>query len=365
MFTIRSLILILALYTIGSSPFQLSTHHIIHTMGNQVSIAEQGTMNAIELINATTPSNGIQCQKPTPSADQVLVRVSTCSIDTQVDTVLNQKMAGYFLHSRTRPLILGWHFVGSVAALGTNVKDFKIGDRVWGILKYSPKQKQGTFAEYIVTGSNECCLLPSQVSDHTAAACSTELLTALQAVRDKGGFSTGKRLLVIGGGGGVESAAVAIGKRLGAHVIAICSAHHMSLVQKLGADRVIDRRDFRWDDDRETKYDVIFDTPNVYSFSECQHALNPGGTYVATLPSLDMVLAPLRHLFTSKRYALVNVESKRADLDLLGQWLVQGMPTRAVDSHFPISEIDKALARYRDPSRAGPVVLNVADGWAH
>jgi hypothetical protein len=61
----------------------------------------------------------------------------------------------------------------------------------------------------------------------------------------------------------------------------------------------------------------------------------------------------------------VRVESKRADLDLLGDWLVQGMPTRAIDSHFPISDIENALKRYRDPSRVGPVVLHVADGWAH
>mmetsp|Transcript_2604 Transcript_2604/g.4084 ORF Transcript_2604/g.4084 Transcript_2604/m.4084 type:complete len:94 (-) Transcript_2604:403-684(-) len=75
-----------------------------------------------------------------------------------------------------------------------------------------------------------------------AAAVTTEALTALQAMRDKGGLSKGKSILIIAAGGGVGTQAVQIAKVLKAgsdH--AVCSTKDASIATKLGADLVIDR----------------------------------------------------------------------------------------------------------------------------
>merc|ERR1712224_1037589 len=104
--------------------------------------------------------------------------------------------------------------VGSDAA--ANDVDLKEGVAVFGFLQYEPSQSQGAFAEYITVKHNECAIKPNDVSFEVAAASSTEAITALQAIRDKGGLklrSESKEqqqqtILVVGAAGGVGSAAV-------------------------------------------------------------------------------------------------------------------------------------------------------------
>merc|ERR1712224_849353 len=103
--------------------------------------------------------------------------------------------------------------VGSDAA--ANDVDLKEGVAVFGFLQYEPSQSQGAFAEYITVIHNACAIKPNDVSFEVAAASTTEAITALQAIRDKGGLRSSKSkeqqqqtILVVGAGGGVGSAAV-------------------------------------------------------------------------------------------------------------------------------------------------------------
>jgi len=66
--------------------------------------------------------------------------------------------------------------------------DLKEGVAVFGFLQYVPSQSQGAFAEYITVKHNECAIKPKDVSFEVAAASTTEAITALQAIRDKGGL---------------------------------------------------------------------------------------------------------------------------------------------------------------------------------
>ena len=132
-------------------------------------------------------------------------------------------------------------------------------------------------------------------------------------------------------------------------------------VEALGADVVIDRR--KSDAfDTESAYDVVFDTPAVHSFGRCAKILRSGGTYVTTLPDAALVTGMARALFTSKRCCFVQVASKRADLELVGSWLSDGLKV-PIDSRHKIADLGAALKRQADRGRLGRVVVDVAEGW--
>ena len=207
-------------------------------------------MKAVHFNKTDKTCKVVEIAKPTPQDDEVLVKVKFSALDTATPDVLSNSWVSYFLHAKADPLILGWHFSGIVEQLGAaassdhSASSLNIGDEVWGHLEYDPAQKQGSFSEYITVKTNACAKVPdkSKVTLDKYAAVATEAMTALQAIRDDGGLEKDMHLLVVGAAGGVGSAAVSIGKQLGAHVTAICSSKDVDFVKSLGADRVLDPR---------------------------------------------------------------------------------------------------------------------------
>ena len=319
-------------------------------------------MKAMEL-TFERKANLVEIPKPTPKNNEILVKVASAALDTTIDAVLSKSLIGKFTHASAKgPLILGWHFAGTVVELGPETKGYKIGDKVWGHLQYEPKQNQGSFAEYITVEPDACAIKPENVSFRKAAAAATESTTALQAMRDEGGLQKGKTILINGAGGGVGSLAVRIAKRLGAaKVTAVCSTKDVKRVKSLGADEVIDRTKGE-DPLVQRKYDVIFDTPNALPVRRSLGALASGGSYVATLPSWGLLGAFLLALFVSKKVTMIGCKSKKEDLELIGSWLEDGLEV-TVDSYYRVIKLEEAVARQSDRSKLGRVVVDVEGGW--
>lgn len=304
----------------------------------------------------------VEIAKPVPRDNEVLVKVAAAAIDTGLETVIENHFDAMFLHSKKAPLYLGWHFSGIVEALGDKVTTLREGQDVFGFLQYSPDTTQGSFSEYIVVGEEDCAIKPAPVSFEEAAASTTEALTALQAIRDIGGLSNGKRILIVGAAGSVGSAGVQIAKQLGAHVTAVCRTKDVDKVMELGADECIDRS--KVDPLKvKSKYDVIFDTPSACKASSYLSLLNKKGVYVQTLPTLGMLSGMFWTLFTSKKVRMVMAKSKQKDLELVGKWLADGHLKIAIDSTFKSHDMTKAMQRYADKSRNGRVVIQVKEGF--
>jgi NADPH:quinone reductase-like Zn-dependent oxidoreductase len=299
--------------------------------------------------------------KPTPGPSDVRVKVIASAVNAGEEKVIGGDFVGRFLHAKTSPLFLGWDFAGIVDALGDGVTDIDEGTAVWGHLAYSMSQKQGAFAEHITMPREALAAKPDDVPYHVVAATPTVALTGLQSLRDLGLLSEGRKALVIGAGGGIGSLAVGIGKRLGGHVTGVCSTKDVERVEALGVDAVIDRK--KTDPlDAESAYDVVFDTPAVHSFGRCEKILRAGGTYVTTMPKWSLLTGKARALFTSKHCYFVQVASKRADLELVGGWLSEGLEV-PIDSRHKIADLGAALKRQADRGRVGRVVVDVAEGW--
>jgi NADPH:quinone reductase-like Zn-dependent oxidoreductase len=318
------------------------------------------TMKAMEIADDGKAFQ-IEIPKPKPAKKQVLVKVKYSAVDTAVDAVLGRTWVGGFLHAKTKPRVLGWHFSGTIEQVGTDVTDFKVYDDVFGHLQYAPETKQGAFAEYVTVPAQDLAMKPETIDHDIAAASTTEGITALQAMRDLGGLSEGQSILIIGAGGGVGSSAVAIAKRLGGQVTAVCSTRDVERVGALGADNFIDRTKME-PFSGDAKYDVIFDTPCAYSAIKSLGKLNSKGTYVTPLPSWSLALAMFLSLFTGKGAKFVGCRSKKEDLELLGKWLEDGMKVE-IDSKYPISKLADAIQQQRKRTKTGRVVVKVEGGW--
>ena len=211
-------------------------------------------------------------EKPTPTDDQLLVRVRAASINPYdwhfvEGTPYVMRAMGVGLR-KPKDTHLGVDFAGTVEAVGKNVTQFKAGDEVFG-------GRGGAFAQYVCPRATRAVALkPANVSFEEAASVNIAGITALQALRDKGKVQPGQKVLINGASGGVGTFAVQIAKSLGADVTGVCSTRNVDLVKSLGADHVIDytKEDFTKSAER---YDVMLDNVGNHSLSECKGVLTP------------------------------------------------------------------------------------------
>ncbi|NQZ96838.1 MAG: NADPH:quinone oxidoreductase family protein [Myxococcales bacterium] len=170
---------------------------------------------------------------PTPEfgEGQVLVDVRAASVNYP-DVLV---MANRYQVSVPVPFTPGSEFSGSISAVGPGVARLAVGDAVYGATFV------GAFAEQAVVPEGSLTLVPEGVDLVDAAAFSVVYGTAYYALTTTGRLEAGDTLVVLGAAGGVGLASVAIGKLLGARVIAAASsAEKLAVCRSCGADETID-----------------------------------------------------------------------------------------------------------------------------
>src|SRR5881392_2775662 len=213
-------------------------------------------------------------EKPTPTDNQILVRVRAASVNPLDLTIRGPwPLRPIFGMRKPKDTRLGVDYAGTVEAVGKNVTQFKPGDEVFG-------GRGGAFAEYVCVRQDRLVATkPANITFDQAGSADMAGVTALQAVRDKGKVQPGQKVLINGASGGVGTFAVQIAKSFDADVTGVCSTRNADLVRSLGADHVIDytKEDFAKSDQH---YDVILDNVPNHSLSEIRRVLNPNGNYV-------------------------------------------------------------------------------------
>ena len=167
---------------------------------------------------------------------------------------------------------VGADVAGVVEAVGKDVTEFKPGDEVFGT-------SGAAWAEYAPAREVRLVRKPANVSFEEAAAVPIAAITALQALRDKGGVQPGQKVLINGASGGVGTFAVQIAKALGADVTAVCSTGNVELARSLGADRVVDytQEDFTRLSER---HELMIDIAGSQPFRKFRRVLTPKATVV-------------------------------------------------------------------------------------
>lgn len=303
-----------------------------------------------------------QVPRPTVGDGDVLVKVRAASLNA-LDWHLMRGIpyvvrlsAGLRRPKRTIP---GVDVAGVVEAVGRNVTGLRPGDEVWG-------EKSRSCAEYVCGAERLWVAKPPSLSFAEAAALPAAGVTALQALRDKGGVRPGIRVLVNGAGGGVGTFAVQIARADGAEVTAVTSPSDIDLVRSLGADVVLDRTrdDFTVGCPR---YDLIIDIGADRSLRAMRRALAPDGAVVLVGASEGRWVAPIARMtaagplsrFGDGRLLGHLTETRREDLLALAELVESGAVRPVIDRCYPLAETADALRYVETMQAAGKVIVTV------
>lgn len=305
-----------------------------------------------------------EVEKPAPKDNEVLVEVHATSIVYSDSIFVTGKpflvrlMGSGLLKPKYR--ILGVDVAGVVEAVGKNVKQFHLGDEVYGDLS---GYGRGGYAEYVCAPEKALALKPANCSFEEAAAVPESALVALQGLRDKGQIQPGKKVLVNGASGGIGTFAVQIAKSFGAEVTGVCSTKNLELVRSIGADKTIDytQEDFT---KNGQSYDLILATVGYRSIFDYKRALSPKGIHVVTGGTMaqifqPMLLGPLITMTGSKKMVNLSVRPNHEDLVFMKELIEAGKVKPVIDRRYMLSETAEAHRYYNERHSRGKVVITV------
>lgn len=301
-----------------------------------------------------------EIEKPDVPEDGVLVRVRASSVNiaewyAMTGLPLARIGSGLFKPKDTR---LGADFAGVVEMVGSQVKDFKPGDEVYG-------GKGGAYAEY-VTVKKAIAPKPANLTFEEAASVPTAGITALQAVRDHGKVQPGQKVLIHGASGGVGSFTVQIAKAFGAEVTAVCSSQNVEHARSLGADHVIDytKEDFTLSSQR---YDVLINVNGSKSWSAYKRVLKPeaivvlvGGPKTPLIGPLSLLIKmKISMLGSSQKFAFFIANFTREDFIMLKDLIEAGKVKPLVEQTYPMTRIADAMRHLGTGHAQGKIVVTM------
>jgi NADPH:quinone reductase-like Zn-dependent oxidoreductase len=210
---------------------------------------------------------------PSPSANQVLVEVAATSVNLSDWEGLTGHPGYARIGGRRAPArtVLGSDIAGRVAAVGSGVTRFRLGDEVYG----DNLGLKGGFAEYAVAPESALAHKPREL---TFAEASTLPQAGAIALQGTARARRGQRVLINGAGGGSGSFAIQLARLSGAHVTGVDNAGKLDFMRELGADVVVDYRseDFT----RLEPFDLVLDLVAYRSVFAYRRALARGGRYL-------------------------------------------------------------------------------------
>ena len=303
--------------------------------------------------------------------NQLLVKLQAAGINP-IDTKIRSRGTFY---PEEMPAILGCDGAGIVAAVGEQVTQFKPGDEVYFCAGGLGKQGTGNYAEYTVVEEHFVALKPQSLSFAQAAAAPLVLITAWEALYDRGRLSPGQKVLIHAGAGGVGHVAIQLAKIKGAEVCTtVGSPDKARLVRQLGADEPIlyKQTDFvaavlKWTNNLGV--DVAFDTVGGQTFFDTCNAVKIYGDLVTILEpnyslgtlktarnrnlriGLELMLTPmLQNLVTAQKY-------QGEILKQCATWIDEGKLTIHLQQTFPLAEAATAHTTLERGSMTGKMVL--------
>ena len=189
-------------------------------------------MKAVLIKEAGAPENLYlgEWETPQPKPHEVLVQVKATALN-RADTM--QRKGMYPPPPDASP-ILGLEIAGIITAIGTEVTQWKIGDKVCGL------NAGGGYAEYAVIPASQALPIPSNLSFEEAAGIPEVFLAAFQAINWIGQLQKGESILIHAGASGVGTAAIQIAKAIGAKVFVTASKGKHETCLQLGAEKAID-----------------------------------------------------------------------------------------------------------------------------
>ena len=299
--------------------------------------------------------------EPSPRGREVVIEAEAVGVNYP-DGLLVQ---GLYQAKPDVPFIPGMESAGTVVAVGPDVTQLKVGDRVVASMQL------GAFAEKVAVDEAAAMPLPDGFDAGIACALVCGYGTAHHALKQRADLKPGETLLVLGAAGATGLAAIQIGKTMGARVIAVASsAEKQALAKAEGADEAIGYDDLRGNIKRLTDgagVDVAFDPVGGEAFDALARSMAWNGRLLVigfasgTIPKLPVNLALV------KGYSLVGVfwgafTRKEPEVfadnmrELMG-WAVDGSVRPHVSERAKLADAADVLRRMHDRQTTGKIVL--------
>lgn len=300
--------------------------------------------------------------KPVPTDDEVLIQIQAVSVNGSD----RENLLGSPLYARIgglrkpRHQILGSDIAGRVEVVGRNIRDFHVGDEVFGEIP----GYHGGFAEYVCMPEPTLARKPAGITFEQAAAIPQAGVIALRGICTKGQVQPGQKVLINGAGGSAGVFAVQLAKLCGAEVTGVDHSAKLDFVRSLGADHVID---YASEDFTKTgrQYDLILDLIAHRSMFAYARALRPNGTYFCVGGAVTVLLqiallGPLLKPATGKNLRVLAVPQNRDDLIAITELCEAGKIIPVIDRHYSLQEVPEALRYVGEGRHKGKVVITMA-----
>ena len=322
-------------------------------------------MRAVRCHELTGPSSlrVDEIPAPTPGAGEVLVEVRAAALNFP-DVLLTY---GKYQFKADPPFVPGGEAAGVVRALGPSIEGLAVGDRVALTIM------NGAFAEQVVAPAAAVVKLPEAVSFEVGAATLLTYATTLHALVDRAALKSGETLLVLGAAGGVGTAAIELGKLLGARVIAAASSDDkVAYCKERGADDGINyaREDLKERAKVLTKgngADVVYDPVGGAYADAALRAIAWEGRYLVVgfatgeIPKIPLNLVLLKGcqlvgVFWGS-FAMREPARNRENAERILAWVAEGKLRPHVDSVMNFDDARAAFERMERRDVKGKLVL--------
>jgi NADPH:quinone reductase-like Zn-dependent oxidoreductase len=298
---------------------------------------------------------------PVPRQDEVLVRVHA--------TTVNRTDCGELRHptlirlltggGRSRRMILGLDFAGTVEAAGATVSLFQPGDRVFGMC---PTRGDGAQAEYIcMPETGPIARLPANVRFDQAVVCEGAFYA--NASIERFGLQPGHKILIYGASGAIGTAALQLARLRGAEVTAVVEGRHLDLVRSLGADFAVEHRSDAFKR-LGRNFDFVLDAVGKLGVRRWRRLLKRGGLFASTDrgPWSQNLLFLLFSKVTGRGRVVVPLPKRGSApqfvIDLKDK-LEAGRLIAVVDRKYPLAAIADAYRYVQTGRKAAVVVIDV------
>ena len=336
---------------------------------------EHGSLENVQVADVPQPEIG---------PDDVLLAVKAAALNRLDLWVL----AGWPGLNLKLPHIMGSDGAGVVAQVGSNVTDFAVGDRVavnptrgsdtdtfgrrgqdnmsdnFAILG---EHMDGFFAEYTAVPARNLLKMPDEANFEDAAAASLVYVTAWHSLITRGGLRPGESVLIVGAGGGVNTAAIQIAQLAGAGRIYVVgsSEDKLAKAEALGADVLINRNEEDWGKavfkaTNRRGVDIVVDNVGAATFPTSLRALKKGGRLLTVGNTSGPKFELDNRLIFGKHLSIIgSTMGTSADYETVMNLIFNGRLRPVIDSIYPLSEGPTALRRLEEGDVAGKLVLTV------
>lgn len=310
-----------------------------------------------------------QIAKPDVKAGHVLIKIAATSVNT-VDTMI-RTMGDELPLAPALPAVLGMDFAGTVEAVGEGVSDYALGDEVYGCAG-GLGDLQGTLAEYMVVDAQLIAHKAKNLSMREAAALPLVAITAYEGLK-RANITSGQKVLVHGGSGGVGHVALQLARHFGADVYATGGGDkQQALIEQLGATAIHYKTEsvanYVAKHTDGVGFDIVFDSVGGTNMLNSFEAATLNGQVASTVSmvELDLSVAHFKGLSLHVVFMLIPMlhHHKREAHGQILRELTQiveagGLHPVLDEMRFSLTEVSQAHARLSSGAAMGKVVVEI------